>query len=245
MELKVSILTVAFNSEKTIAKTIESVLRQTYSNIEYIIIDGLSTDNTVTIAKSYMEQFQNVGKSLIVISEKDQGMYDALNKGALLAQGQLIGQINSDDWYEDNAVEEMVKLFKKTAYDIAWADIRIIKPSGISIKKAKVNKLWLTAGFCHPSMFSRREVLLKYPYACREIDDDFDMVTRAYKDGVKIETLNRVISNYVFGGMSTEKSIEKMKKRIQMKYSTYRRNGFPAIYYFYCVAMETAKYLMG
>lgn len=179
--------------EKTIAKTIESVLRQTYSNIEYIIIDGLSTDNTVTIAKSYMEQFQNVGKSLIVISEKDQGMYDALNKGALLAQGQLIGQINSDDWYEDNAVEEMVKLFKKNAYDIAWANIRIIKPSGISIKKAKVNKLWLTAGFCHPSMFSRREVLLKYPYACREIDDDFDMVTRAYKDGVKIETLNRVI----------------------------------------------------
>ena len=245
MELKVSILTVAFNSEKTITKTIESVLRQTYSNIEYIIIDGLSTDNTVTIAKSYMEQFQNVGKSLTVISEKDQGMYDALNKGALLAQGQLIGQINSDDWYEDNAVEEMVKLFKRTAYDIAWADIRIIKPSGISIKKAKVNKLWFTAGFCHPSMFSRREVLLKYPYACREIDDDFDMVTRAYRDGVKIETLNRVISNYVFGGMSTEKSIEKMKKRIQMKYSTYRRNGFPAIYYFYCVAMETAKYLMG
>lgn len=245
MELKVSVLTVAFNSEKTIAKTIESVLRQTYSNIEYIIIDGLSTDNTVAIAKSYIERFRSVGKSLTVISEKDQGMYDALNKGAVLAQGQLIGQINSDDWYEDNAVEEMVELFKKTAYDMAWADIRIIKPSGNSIKKAKINKLWLTAGFCHPSMFSRREVLLKYPYACREIDDDFDMVTRAYRDGVKIVTLNRVISNYVFGGMSTEKNIEKMKKRIQMKYSTYRRNGFPAIYYFYCVAMETAKYLMG
>ena len=245
MQPLVTIITVAFNSEATISKTIESVLNQTYDNIEYIIVDGASKDNTVKIAKSYEEKFKAAGKTLTVISEKDNGMYDALNKGARLAHGELVGQVNSDDWYEPDAVEQMVLFYEKEQYDIAWSDIRILKESGDMIKKAKVNKLWFTSGFCHPTMFSRREVLLQYPYACNDIDDDFDMVLRAYKGGVKIKTLDKVLSNYTFGGMSTGKSFAKMKKRIRMKYSTYRRNGFPAVYYLYCVAIEAAKYLAG
>ena len=94
----VSIITVAYNSEKTIARTIESVLGQSYAPIEYLVVDGASTDRTVEIAQSYAAAFDAApGKSLTIVSEPDKGMYDALNKGAALAHGEIVGQINSDD----------------------------------------------------------------------------------------------------------------------------------------------------
>ena len=95
----VTILTVAFHAEETIGRTIESVLHQTYQNIEYIIIDGGSTDRTVETASTYQRIFDETGgRSLTIISEPDRGMYDGLNKGARLAHGELVGQINADDW---------------------------------------------------------------------------------------------------------------------------------------------------
>lgn len=244
-DIKVTIVTVAYNCEKTIRDAIESVLHQTYKNIEYLVIDGASTDATAQIAGEYIPKFQEKGISMQVISEPDQGMYDALNKGTRLASGELIGNINSDDWYEPCAVEKMVQLYKKEHYDLAWADLRIIKPGGNIIKKAHVGKLKTTTGFCHPTMFSRREVLLELPYACRQMDDDFEMILRAYKKGKKIVTLNEVLANYRFGGMSTQKSLKNLVQRIHMKYSTYKLHGYSSFYWFYCVMIETAKYVLG
>lgn len=245
-DILVSIITVSHNSEKMIAKAIESVLNQTYSRIEYLIIDGASKDRTVEIAKSYISKFNEVeGKSLKIVSEPDEGMYDALNKGIKLAKGVLIGNINTDDWYEPNAVQEMVNLYHEKNYDLAWADLKIIKESGDIIKKAHIGKLWTTAGFCHPTMFARRNVLLEFPYACKQMDDDFDMVTRAYKAGKKIEVLNKTLANYVFGGMSTKKSLKQSFNRVMMKYHTYRRNNFSSLYMVYCVSVEIAKYILG
>ena len=110
----VTIITVSYNSEKTIAKTIESVLNQTYSDIEYIIVDGASKDGTVKISESFIEKFnEKEGRTLEIVSEPDKGMYDALNKGAKMATGEIVGQINADDWYEPDAVEKMVKFYKK------------------------------------------------------------------------------------------------------------------------------------
>ena len=95
----ISIITVSYNAQDTIARTIESVLKQTFENIEYIIIDGASSDDTVEIAQTYQAVFDNTeGRSLTIISEPDNGMYDALNKGAKLAHGEIVGQINADDW---------------------------------------------------------------------------------------------------------------------------------------------------
>jgi len=182
---------------------------------------------------------------MLYISEQDKGMYDALNKGIHMAHGELIGNINTDDWYELNAVSRMVNLYHKENYDLAWSDIRIIKPSGNMIKKAHIGKLWTTSGFCHPTMFSKRSILLEFPYACCQMDDDFDMVTRAYKAGKKICLLNEVLANYNFGGMSTEKSIKKSVSRIKMKYRTYRRNDYSRFYWFYCVLIETVKFIAG
>ena len=110
-QLLVSIITVSFNGEDTIARTIESVLGQTYQNIEYILIDGASTDRTVEIAESFRPRFEEKNMPFTVISEPDKGMYDALNKGTRAAHGELVGQINSDDWYEPDAVETMVNLY--------------------------------------------------------------------------------------------------------------------------------------
>lgn len=244
LNMLVSIITVSWNSEESIARTVESVLNQTYDFIEYIVVDGASKDGTVAIVEGYRERFKAKGYELTVISEPDKGMYDALNKGTCMAKGELIGQINSDDWYESCAVEEMVRLYEKAPFDIAWADIRIHKSDSSFVKKAKLGRLWTTSGFCHPSMFSRKEILLKYPYACRAMDDDFDMVTRAYRDHVQISTLDRVIANYSLGGMSTDKGLKKMVSRINMKYDTYRRNGFSRLYWFYCVLIEGAKYVL-
>lgn len=244
-DIKVTIITVAYNRADTIATAIESVLNQTYSNIEYLVVDGLSKDKTAEIARKYIPLFKEKGMEMKVISEADRGMYDALNKGVSMATGELIGNINADDWYETIAVEKMVELYKKEDYDLAWADLRIIKQSGNMIKKAHVGRLKTTTGFCHPTMFSKREALLELPYACEQMDDDFEMILRAYKANKKIVTLNEVLANYRFGGMSTKKSVKDSAKRVKMKYATYKKHGYSFFYWFYCVAIETAKYILG
>ena len=103
----VSIITVSYNSEKTISKTIESVINQTYKNIEFIIIDGKSTDKTLEIIKLYKK---NISK---IICEKDDGIYYAFNKGLKLYSGDLIGFVNSDDVLMPNALEILVKYYNK------------------------------------------------------------------------------------------------------------------------------------
>lgn len=213
----VTILTVAFNAEATIAKTMESVLNQTYDDIEYIVIDGASKDKTVEVARKYQKAFDVApGRKLIIVSEPDKGMYDGLNKGARMAHGELVGQINADDWYELDAVETMVDLYKKEKYDAAWGSIRIKKKTGDMIKHAHIGKLWTTSGWCHPGMFSRREILLQFPYAMESMYDDFDYITAVRQAGKKIITIDKIVSNFAFGdgGQSTKKSLSEVKRRV-------------------------------
>lgn len=244
----VTILTVAFNAEKTIAKTMESVLNQTYSDIEYIVIDGASKDKTVEVAKKYQKMFDDaLGRTLTIISEPDKGMYDGLNKGARLAHGELVGQINADDWYEPDAVEAMVQLFEKERYDAAWGSIRIKKKTGDMIKHAHIGKLWTTSGWCHPGMFSRRDILIEFPYALESMYDDFDYITAVHQAGKKIITIDKVVSNFSFGdgGQSTRKSLKEVKRRVGITYGIYRKYGMSKGYWLYRWAYEMAKYLVG
>lgn len=244
----VTILTVAFNAEATIGKTIESVFNQTYDEIEYIVIDGASKDNTVQVAQSYQKMFDDAkGRSFMVISEPDKGMYDGLNKGARMAHGELVGQINADDWYEPDAVETMVKLYSKEHYDAAWGSIRIKKKNGDMIKHAKLGKLWTTSGWCHPGMFSRREILLEFPYALESMYDDFDYITAVHQAGKKIVTIDKIVSNFAFGegGQSTKKSLKEVKRRVGVTYGIYKKYGMSKGYWLYRWVYEMVKYLVG
>lgn len=237
----VTILTPAFNSEKTIRRTMESVLNQTYPYIEYIILDGASNDRTVEIANEFISQFEEKGYSIRIISEPDKGMYDALNKGANLANGELVGQINSDDWYENNAVETMVNLYREKKYDVAWGSIRIKKRRGDMIKHARIGRVWTTSHWCHPAMFSQKKILLKYPYALETMYDDFDFITGVHCDGNKIVTIDTIITNFNFGGMSTKKGIREAKKRIDITYGIYRKYGMSKLYYLERMLIEIGK----
>lgn len=243
-KVKVSVITVAYNSEKTIAKTIEAMLNQTYNNIEYLIIDGASTDSTLKIAQSYQRKFDEKGIEYKVVSEPDRGMYDALNKGVKLATGDIIGQINSDDWYENNAVERVAETFEETDFDVFWADLRIIKPTGNIIKHAKNSRFASSRYWNHPTTFIRAEIYKKNPYALLSMYDDYDLFLRLRNQNVKIVTLNEVLADFNFGGMSTQKNWNDTKKRIRLKCMNYKRNGYGVLYYADSVLVEVAKYLL-
>ena len=244
----VTILTSVFNAEETIGRTIESVARQTYRDIEYIILDGGSTDRTVEIANSYQRIFDEMpGRSLTVISQPDRGMYDGLNKGAKMARGELVGQINADDWYEPGAVATMAALYQKEGYDVAWGSICMQRKSGNMVKHAKIGKLWTTSGWCHPAMFSRRQVLLEFPYALETMYDDFDYITAVHCAGKKLATTDTIISNFSFGygGQSTKRSLKEVKRRVGITYGIYRKYGMSRGYWLHRWAYEVAKYIMG
>ncbi len=116
-ELLVSVITPCYNSGSTIEKTLECIENQTYDNIEYIIIDGGSTDDTLNIIEQHKSRLP---ENLTVVSEKDNGIYDAMNKGVRLAKGRLVGIVNSDDWYENDTVEQAVKHYRGNQYEVVY-----------------------------------------------------------------------------------------------------------------------------
>lgn len=240
----VSIITASYNSEKTITDSIESVLNQTYSNIQYIIVDGLSKDRTVEIARSYETQFAEKGYQFTVISEKDKGIYDAMNKGIRMAKGKIIGMINSDDWYEVNAAERVVDIYIKSNFEFFYADIRLVKGNRNRIKKSKIRKYATSRDWNHPTTFIVKELYQKYQYRTEGLYSDFDLWLRARKDGHKIVVLNEVLANFRFGGVSNQKSLNKVFERMKERYHIYVDNGYSRWYLLECIVIEGVKLLI-
>lgn len=206
-EILVSIITVCYNSEKTIAQTIESVLHQTYPNIEYIIIDGKSTDRTLEIVENYKQQFNH---RLKVISESDNGIYDAMNKGIRMATGELIGIINSDDFYEPKAVEEILKFYKKNMCAVLYGAVR----NWVNEKEESIaifsHEFLEDRMISHPASFITKSAYEKYGMYDTKYCSvaDYDLMLR-YRNSGKVEFIPvyEVIANFRSGGMcSTQKS---------------------------------------
>lgn len=240
----VSIITVAYNSEKTISRTLDSVYHQTYEEIEYIIVDGKSTDKTMDIVKQYEKRFVEKKISFRYISEKDNGIYDAMNKGIRMAKGELIGIINSDDWYEPEAVECAVLHYIEKSYDLFYADLRIINADGSSFVKKSRNNRWVTSRYWnHPTTFIPKRIYEDYQYRMETIHDDWDLILRIRKNIGRnaVCVVNEVLANFTRNGISHEKSIKKAMQRAKIKYRIYRNNGYSRWYVVECFGMEIAK----
>lgn len=246
MKPLVSITTVTYNSEKTLARTIESVLNQTYGNIEYIIVDGLSEDRTLEIAEQYRYRFEEKGIPYTVISERDQGMYDAINKGIKRAKGEIIGNINSDDWYETDAVEKVIKKYRDTRFDFLYGDLRIVSPDGgTRVKKAKKSAYMTSRHWNHPTQFGTRELYQKEQYKLESMYDDFDLFLRVTRKGYHVEIINEILANFTTGGMSHRRNMDEAIERGRVRYRIYRNNGYSRAYLIECFCTEMIKLVLG
>ncbi|AFI05698.1 glycosyltransferase family 2 protein [Helicobacter cetorum] len=207
--LKVSVITASFNSEKTIQDTILSVLNQTYRDIEYIIIDGASTDKTLEIIQRYRDSIA------CVVSEKDKGIYDAMNKGIRRASGDIIALLNSDDFYTDEfVIEKVVHEFEKKNCDSVYADLVFVKPSCLEkvvryYESGEFNPKTFLYGVvpAHPTLFIKREIYERYGLYKTDykISADFEMIIRLFVvQKISFSYLKEVLVKMRTGGVSTQ-----------------------------------------
>lgn len=239
--MKISIITITYNSEKTLDDTIKSVLSQTYNDIEYIIVDGNSKDSTVDIVKSYGDKISTF------VSEKDSGIYDAMNKGLHLATGDVVGILNSDDiYFDEHVIEKVMSEFQKENVDSVYGDLYYVKPENVN----ELVRYWKSSDFVkgsfakgwhppHPSFFVKREAYEKYGTfdLNMKVSADFELMLR-FLEKFKISTLylpevivrmrtggesNRSIGNIIKGNKSILKAFEKNQIRVnKLLYPFYR-----------------------
>jgi len=239
--MKISIITVVRNNASTIKDTIDSVLKQTYSNVEYIVIDGSSTDGTIEIIQGYKKYIKKF------ISEKDKGVYEAMNKGINLATGDVIGLLNGDDVYFDETVlHNVANAFKNNESDCVYGDLYYVERNNLD----KIVRYWKSSKFKkgsfargwhppHPTFFVKKEVYSKYGLYDIEmkVSADFDLMLRLLEKNnitshylptvlVRMRTggmSNKTIKNIITSNQSILRSFEKYKIKInKFMYLIYR-----------------------
>lgn len=239
-DVLVSVITVCYNSEMTMEDTIKSVLQQTYHNIEYIIIDGGSKDKTLDILKQYEPAFRGRMK---ITSEPDQGIYDAMNKGIRKAKGELIGILNSDDFYEPDAVETMVHAYRenKTDYMILYGFQRNLRHNQFHVELSdNVSENQLPKGsdeeisvvlfhhdylkqqmITHPTCFVTGKVYEKYGVFNTDYQSsaDYEFMLRVQAaGGVTFLPVYKIITNFRMGGMSSGEKGYRETARLRYQY---------------------------
>lgn len=204
--MKVSIITVCYNSEATLLKTFVSVNKQTYSNIEYIVVDGGSTDSTLQLIK------ENQSRITQWISEPDKGLYDAMNKGIAMATGVVVGILNSDDTFNnDDVLSEIAKFHQQHNIDASVGNIVQSKPDG-KLVRLYSSKNWkpekLKIGFMppHPSIFFKRDLFEKFGFYPLDftIGADYELITRFFlKHQISWKYSGVTTTNMLVGGLSS------------------------------------------
>lgn len=205
--MKISVITVSYNSGSTIGDTIRSVVSQKYDDVEYLIVDGASKDNTSEIVKSF-------GSGVtFFLSEKDKGIYDAMNKGVSLAKGEVIGILNSDDFYSDeNVLNDVMNLFEETGADALYADLDYVD----QLDTSRIVRKWRSGAYRdglfkwgwmppHPTFFVKRAVYEKfgaYNLSLKSAADYELMLRLLHKHKVKVAYLPRTIIHMRTGGQS-------------------------------------------
>lgn len=189
------------NSAKTIEQTVQSVLYQSYSDIEYIIIDGKSTDGTLDLIKKYQD------KIAFWISEPDSGIYNAMNKALQHATGEIIGILNSDDWYEPNTIEMVATAFGNEKCGIVYGDVNVIDQTGDRevVCPKSIRCVHFGMPVCHNAMFVSKSVYEKiglYNEKYR-IAADYDFLLQCAMNGIQMKYINKTLTNYRNSGVSS------------------------------------------
>lgn len=212
--LKISVVTVVFNAQNTIEKCLDSVARQKFNNIEHIVIDGGSTDNTVHIIKKYSNSVH------FFVSEPDEGIYDAMNKGIKLATGDIIGTLNADDYLaNDEVLNDIAAAFASQETDVLYGDLDFIDPDGNIVRKwrsgayqyGKFNWGWMPP---HPTFYCKRTLFerlggyrLDYGSAA-----DYELMLRfLHANKMSVFYLQKVIVKMYIGGVSNKNLINRVK----------------------------------
>ena len=213
---KISIITVSFNSQSTIKHTIQSVASQDYQNKEYILIDGASTDWTLDII-SFLKDKINY-----FVSEKDNGIYDAMNKGIKVATGEIIGILNSDDFYSNNEVlSKVANIFEETDCDCLYGDLVYVdKGDARNIvrywKSGKFSKKKLRMGWMlpHPTFFVKKEIYEKYGLYNLKLKTaaDYEMILKLlYKHNILVRYIPMILVKMRTGGTSNSSLINRIR----------------------------------
>lgn len=241
--MRVSIITICYNSEATIRETITSVLSQSYSDVEYIIVDGASKDSTCEIVRSFGDKISTF------VSEPDKGIYDAMNKGVKLATGDVIGILNSDDFYADaNVISDIVSTFKNTGAQGVYADLVYVDRENIN----KVTRTWKSGNYeegkflygwmpPHPTFFVKREVYEAYGHYTTELrsSSDYEFMLRViHKEKISIGYLPRVITKMRVGGQSNVTISNRRKANLEDKRAWEMNDLKP---YFFTIALKPIR----
>lgn len=212
----VSIITVVYNNKQGIEKTLSSIVAQTYTSLEYIVIDGGSTDGTLEIISLYQDHID------IFISEPDRGIYDAMNKGVGLATGQLVGIINSGDFYESDAIETVVNSYHENPEaGIFHGILRVFDASGEFKSIIGNHSSFLAKGMIeHPTCFVKRAVFQKYGVfnLAYKSSSDYDFMLRMKKLKVSFMFIEKILANYYTGGISFQTTALLETLRIKQQY---------------------------
>lgn len=227
--MKVSIITTCFNRERTIAQAIESVLSQDYSDIEYIVVDGASTDGSLSVIRHYTNGIAKI------ISEPDNGMYEAINKGIKAATGDIIGLLHSDDFFiSPNIISEIVETFIRTDADIVYGN-------GLYVDSTRTNKVvrnWVSGNYkrwkvrfgwlpLHPTVYIKRKVIDQYGLydESYKIAADSDFLVRyLWNAKLHVAYLNQYVLKMRMGGLSTNSLRRKQMWREDVR--MYKMHGF-------------------
>jgi glycosyltransferase involved in cell wall biosynthesis len=210
MKVALSIITPTYCSERTIKRTLDSILCQTETVFEHIVIDGSSRDNTIKIIESYREKYTSLGIKFKIISEHDKGIYDAINKGIYQSSGDWIWIVNSDDFLPPKAVEIILENISSYSYKLIFGNINLFNSRGNEIGERSplgVDKAFRGMPIFHPAC-----VVSRFAYDAIGVFDlryklsaDYDWILRFLKGNLEYVYVSEILSNYTDGGLSTKK----------------------------------------
>lgn len=214
---KISLITVCYNAEQTIDTCIQSVIKQDFKNLEYIIIDGNSTDNTVKIIQAYQQHVTHF------ISEPDKGIYDAMNKGIALATGDIVGVLNADDYFADDTILNLVaNSFKKRNAEILYGDLDYVNDAGKVIRKWRSGDFerrnldfgWMPP---HPTFYCKRHLFKDFGTYSLDYGTaaDYELMIRfLYANRIPAFYLQKVIVKMKTGGKSNQSLTNRLKATV-------------------------------